>query len=142
MAAVLEKLKRGTFKHIEAELYAYWDTVKEIKRIRAEIIGASPEPDEVGGGRGNLPGDPTARAATALLMHRRLEQMERITSAIRSVYEELPEEKQRLIRLRYWTKPQTLTWEGIAQRLHISRRQALYWRDHIVKAIAERLGWR
>ncbi|WP_302104452.1 hypothetical protein [Polycladomyces zharkentensis] len=33
--------------------------------VRAEIIGASPELDEVGGGRGNLPGDPTAREATA-----------------------------------------------------------------------------
>lgn len=142
-AKAKEKLKPGTFKHIESELYCYWETVQEIKRIRMEIIGANPfQGDNVGGSRGNLPGDPTGRTVTTLLMHRRLEQLERIVGAIRAVYDELPEEKQELIRLRYWTKPQTRTWEGIAQELNVGRMTAFRWREEIVKAIAERLGWR
>jgi len=143
VAKAKEKLKPGTFKHIESELYCYWETIQEVKRIRMEIIGANPlQDDNVGGSRGNLPGDPTGRTVTTLLMHRRLEQLERIAGAIRAVYDELPEEKQELIRLRYWTKPQTRTWAGIAQMLHISERQARRWRDEIVFMIAERLGWR
>jgi len=142
-AVAKEKLKPGTFKHIEAELYAYWDSIKEIKRLRAEIIQASPyQDDNIGGSRGNLYGDPTGRTVTTLLMHRRLEQLERIVGAIRAVYDELPEEKQELIRLRYWTKPQTRTWEGIAQKLNVGRMTAFRWREEIVKAIAEQLGWR
>lgn len=138
-----EKLKTGTFKHIESELYCYWETLQEVKRIRLEILEASPRPDDnLGGSRGNIISDPTGRAVTTLLMHRRLEQLERIVNAIRSVYEELPPEKQKLIQLRYWTKPQTRTWAGIAQKLHLSERQARRWRDDIVYMIAERLGWR
>lgn len=143
VAKAKEKLKPGTFKHIESELYCYWETIQEVKRIRLEIIEARPyQDDNVGGSRGNLPGDPTGRTVTTLLMHRRLEQLERIVGAIRVVYDELPKEKQELIRLRYWTKPQTRTWAGIAQTLHISERQARRWRDEIVFMVAERLGWR
>ena len=137
------KISRGAFQHVESELYAYHDTKKEIVRLKNEILHASPVRDEnVGGGRGNLPGDPTGRTAVLMVTHRRIEQLERIVDAIEAVYERLPKEKQELVRLKYWTQPQTLTWEGIALKLHVSRRTAINWRDEIVYAIAERLGWR
>jgi len=137
------KLRRGTFQHVESELYAYHDTKKEIVRLKNEILYASPNRDEnVGGGRSNLPSDPTGRTATLLATHRKIEQLERIVEAIESVVERLPEKKKRLVQLRYWDKPRTLTWDGIALRLDVSRRTAMNWRDEIVYAIAEKLGWR
>lgn len=142
MTEVELKLKRGTFKHVESELYAYPDTLAEIERLRAEILHSSPLPDNAGGSRGNLPGDPTAQKGTRLATNRRLQHLETVARAIQEVYEALPEGKQKLVRTKYWTRPQTLTWEGIAQKLHVSRRTAINWRDEIVFAIAERLGWR
>jgi len=137
------KLRRGTFQHVESELYAYHDTKKEIVRLKNEILHASPNYDEnVGGGRSNLPGDPTGRTAVLLVTHRRIEQLERIVEAIESVVERLPEHKKQLVRLRYWDKPRMLTWDGIAMRLDVSRRTAMNWRDEIVYSIAEKLGWR
>lgn len=137
------KLRRGTFQHVESELYAYHDTKKEIVRLKNEILYRSAEPDEnVGGGRGNLPGDPTGRTAVLMVTHRKIEQLERIADAIESVVERLTDEKKNLVQLRYWDKPRTLTWDGIALRLGISTRQAMRWRDEIVYAIAERIGWR
>lgn len=137
------KLRRGTFQHVESELYAYHDTKKEIVRLKNEILHASPIRDEnVGGGRSNLPGDPTGRTAVLLTTHRKIEQLERIVEAIESVVERLPEHKKQLVRLRYWDKPRTLTWDGIAMKLHISRRQAMRWRDEIVYDIAAKIGWR
>lgn len=141
-AAKKEKLRAGTFKHIESELFAYWDTVKEIARLQEEIIHATPDIKNIGGGRSNLPGDPTGTTVVALVSHRRLEQLEKIVDAIQTVYERLPEDKKKLIRLKYWTHPQTLTWDGIARQVPISKRMALYWRDEIVLEIAHRLGWR
>ncbi|MFV9511817.1 transcriptional regulator [Tepidibacillus sp. LV47] len=136
------KIRKATFKHIESELYSYHDTKKEINRLKNDIIFSSPTPDLTGGGKSNLPGDPTGRTVTLMLTHRKIEQLELIVSAISNVYDQLPNEKKNLIKLKYWTRPQTLTWEGIARELHVSRRQAIYWRDEIVYAIAHQLGWR
>lgn len=136
-----EKIRKGTFKHIESELYAYHDTLKEIERLKKDIYLASPILDEVGI-RSNSPSDPTGKKVATMLMHRRINQLEQITAAISEVYNKLPNEKKKLIKVVYWTKPQTLTWDGIAIELNVSRRQALYWRDEIVYAIARILGWR
>jgi len=137
------KLKKATFKHIESELYIYNETVKEIDRIRKDIIYCSNNGDEnTGGGRSSLPSSPTERIATRLMTNRRLQQLESIAYAIEKVYNMADNDRKKLIRLKYWTKPQTKTWDGIANELHISKRQAFRWRDEIVQAIGEILGWR
>lgn len=135
------KLRKGTFQHVESELYAYHETKKEIVRLKKEILHASAPPNETGS-RGNMPSDPTGQTAVLLVTHRRIEQMERIVEAIESVVERLSEKKKKLVQLRYWDKPRTLTWDGIAMRLEIGRATAMRWRDEIVYAIAEKIGWR
>jgi len=138
----MNALRKGAFQHVESELYAYPETRREIVRLKAEIIAGYKEPDEnIGGGRSDRTGDPTGQTAVLLVTNRRLEQLERIADAIETVYNCLPAERQKLVRLKYWTKPQTLTWEGIARELHISRRQAFNWRDQAVRVIGSRLGW-
>lgn len=136
------KLRTGTFKHVESELYHYHETKKEIARLKSYVLHASPVPDRTGGGRSNMPSDPTGKTGTLLVTHRKIEQLERIVGVIDEVYSGLPEEKKKLIRLKYWTKPQKLTWDGIADKIPVSKRQALRWRDDIVFSIAELLGWR
>lgn len=141
-AAATISIRKGTFKHIESELFAYHDTKREIKQITADILHGSSSVDGNGGGRSNLPGDPTNRIVTSLITHKRLKQLEQISSAIEEVFIQLPEEKQKLIKLKYWAKPQTLTWDGIAATMNVGRRTALRWRDEIIYAIADTLGWR
>lgn len=137
------KLRTATFKHIESELYNYQETIKEIQKLRNDIMFATGSDDEnVGGGRSSEPGRPTERIATKLTSHKTLIQLEEIVSAIQKVYVALTKDHQTLIEMRYWTKPQTLTWDGLAEKLHVSKRQALRWRDKIVEEIAKNLGWR
>lgn len=137
------KLRKGTFQHVESELYAYHDTRREIVRLKNDILyGRSGGDENIGGSRGNLPGDPTGRAVVLLTSHKMLEQLQVIVEAIESVVERLPEEKRKLLQLRYWTRSTLLNWEGLAGRLHISSRQAMRWRDDIVQEIAEKIGWR
>jgi RinA family phage transcriptional activator len=143
MAVAATKLKKATFKHIESELYSYKDTLKEIEFIRNNIMFCKEEIDEnVGGSRASLPGKPTESIATRLATHKRLAQLEEIVNAIEKVYTRLPETHQRLIQLWYWTRPRRYTWDGVAEKLFISKRQAMRWRDEIIYAIAEVLGWR
>jgi len=141
MAAVATKLKKATFKHIEAELYCYYDTLRGIEQIRKDIMYNKEIDENIGGGRSNIPSKLTERIATAIIMNKMLQQLEAITEAIRSVYERLPDEKKQLVQLKYWTKQQ-YSWEEIAEQLHVSKRQAIRWRNEIVYAIAEKLGWR
>jgi RinA family phage transcriptional activator len=137
------KLRKATFKHIESELYGYYDTLREINELRKNIMFTKENDDEnTGGGRNNLPSSPTERIATRLATHKRLNNLEEVTNAIQKVYTGLPEDYQKLVRLKYWTRPQTLTWEGIADKLYITSRQAMRWRDEIIYTVAEVLGWR
>jgi len=138
---MIVKLRKGTFQHIENELMDYHETKKEIVRLKNDILHASAPPDYTGGGRGNWPGDPTGRIATMLVSHRKIEHMEKVVNAIESVMERLPEDKKKLVQLYYWSKPRNLTWDGIALKLNVSRRTAINWRDEIVYAIAEKIGW-
>jgi len=94
-----------------------------------------------GANSARVPNSPTERIATMLVMDKRLRELERITEAIETVYQSLDTERKKLIRLKYWTKPQTLTWEGIALKLNVSRATVFRWREEVVNAIAEKLGW-
>lgn len=138
----MSRLSKPAFQHIESEIFRYHETKKEVSRLRQEIMYGKPFDENVGGGRSNLPGDPTGSVATALVINRQLQNMESIVYAIETVYDRLDDSYKQLVRMKYWTKPQTLTWEGIAQELNIGRMTAFRWRKEIVYAIAEILGWR
>lgn len=137
------KLRKATFQHVESELYAYHETRREIVRLKNDILhGRTRDDENVGGGRSNLPGDPTGRTAVLLTTHRKLEQLQGIADAIETVTTALTPDRQRMVQIRYWTRPQTLTWDGIAREIPAHRATVMRWRDEIVRAIAERIGWR
>ena len=136
-----KEVSKPTFKHIEAEFYKYHQTVREIKQLENEIIYETSRDENVGGGKGNLPSRPTERKATRLATHRELKYLKEVVYAIETVYNLASEEYKELIRLKYWSN-RDLTWDGIANELHMSRRKAISMRDEIIMATAELLGWR
>lgn len=134
------KMKPSSFKHIEAELFDYHETLKRIKQRREELLSDAPK--EVGmPSSPTLPSSTTEKYATRLLMDRQLQELERIARAVEHVYNVCDKDRKDLIQLKYWTKPQTKTWDGIALDLNVSRRQAFNWRDQVINAIGEILGW-
>ena len=136
------KIKKATFKHIEAELYSYHDTKKEIARLREEIMYDTQQLDgNIGGNRTLEVGRPTERIATRLLTHKTLRNLEEITEAIESVYNSLEKEQQGIVNMRYWAKPGK-DWDYIADTCMMGRRTAFNYREMIVLAIAEKIGWR
>ena len=136
------KIKKATFKHIEAELYSYHDTKKEIARLREEIMYDTQQADEnIGGNRTLEVGRPTERIATRLLTHKTLRNLEEITEAIESVYNSLEKEQQDIVNMRYWAKP-SKDWGYIADMCCMGRRTAFNYRAMIVMTIAEKIGWR
>lgn len=134
------KLRNGTVKHIEAELFDYHDTLKRIQQRRDELLSGPSE--ELVGGRSNLPSDPTGSIVSRLIADKQLQEYERIASAVEHIYNICDDDRKKLIRLKYWTKPQLKSWDGIAQEVNISRATAFRWRDEIIQAVGEVLGWR
>lgn len=134
-------ISKATFKHIEAELYKYKNTVDEIKKLRYNIIQSTPDDENIGGGRSGLISKPTELLATRLTTHKQLDYLEDIAYAIETIYNISPDHFKKLIQVRYWSR-NDLHWEGIALNLNCTKRTAIRWRDKIVYDIAEVLGWR
>lgn len=137
-------MKRATFKHIESELYTYYETLKEIDKLREEIMHPFEEyPDEnIGAGSNSVMtiSDTTQRTATQLMTHKSLNNMIEITTAIEQTYNELDKHHKKVLHLRYWSN-QDLTWDGIALKTNMHRNTATTYRRNAVEKIAEYLGW-
>lgn len=130
-------MKKSVFRYIEAELYDYHETIKEIALLKEEILEGNSHA-EASGGKGTRKSDPTANKVTRLLMHRRLKRLEEVTTAIGRVYDYLPREKQKLIELKYWDKRYSNA--GVAHELHVGEMTFYRWRRQIIEAIAQELG--
>ena len=153
------KLKRATYRHIEAEIYAYYDTLKAIEELRTDIIlaGRQEAYGAVVGGR-YVGTSIVERRATKLADSVLLREMERITKAIEDVYARAKEEGRRVVWVKYglainWQPPAEIQaqMEGrnrfdmspddMAEVLNVDRATFHRYRTGFVYGVAERLGW-
>ena len=139
---IAERLKSATFKHIEAELYAYPDTKKEIKKRREELMNTSESDENVGAGKNShrTPGQPTERIATRLTMDKRLRNLEEIVEAIERVYEQVDEDHRKMMRIAYWSN-RRLSWQGIADECHVHMNTMTKMRRNVIQLVADKIGW-
>lgn len=133
------RLRRDLKLYIEAELRDFDDTLRSIGEERNELIMSSPVHDNNGGKSYDI-GNPTESKAFKIMTNKRIKRMEDTVRAISRVIDNLPEDKLRLVELKYWTTPQTRTDEGIAQEICCDRRTLYRWVDGIILAIAKEFG--
>lgn len=138
------KSNRIIIKHIEQKWFDYTDNVKQIEVLRQGILNPFDAfPDENQGGGVNSVrniSDTTADTAIRLCVDEDINRLNNRMREIERVYNALPDNHKKLVRLRYWSRNNERTWEGIAMQLEISKRQALRWRDQIMQATIEVMG--
>lgn len=134
-------LRKRTFQHIEQEIFDYKQTMQSITDREEDAIFGRAEVTNPEGSRGSLPGRPTESKALELDKDKVLQEMRDIADAIDTIFSQCDKRHQDFIRLFYWTKPQTLTVDGIAMRLYISRREVFNFRHRICEWVARELGW-
>lgn len=153
------RLKRATFRHIEAEIGEYHNTLAHMEAIRRDIIESS-KSRELG-----MPAAASAgvsgveRRATKLADSILLREMERITGAIVTAYSAATEQCRQVVWIRYgltlegWYPPRQ--WEkasagraGLGMSVEemckvLSVDEATYhrYRNGFVYDVALRLGW-
>ncbi len=133
------KIEQANFKAIEAELYGYYETKKELEQLEEEILEGSPF-QEVAVQCGN--GDSTASKAIRLLSSRELLEIRRRINAIEKAIVILQEDntKLRLLKMKYFERKYTDI--GIMNELHISNRTFYRWRNEVIQLIGSYLGWK
>lgn len=137
---IVHGLSKAAFKHIESEIYYYNDTLKEIERLRKEIMFDKGPVDE-SGIRSSEIGRPTELIAARLVTHKRLRNLEEITEAIEYSYNALSEDHQRVIKTKYWSKKR-LNWDDVAIQCNMHRNTAMKLRKDVVFLIADKIGWK
>ena len=133
------RLRRELKAYIEAELRDFHQTKIDLVEAKDELILKSPVTDP-SGIRGTDTSRPTESKAMQLITNKRIKRAEQIVRAIEMVVNALPEEKYRLIEVKYWTKPQTLTDIGVAMEINCSRATLYNWIDGILLALAKEMG--
>jgi RinA family phage transcriptional activator len=139
------QLKPATFKHIEAELYGYNDTKREIMKRREELMypfDEDPEDMSIVKGANSVrtPGRPTERIVTRLTMDKRLRNFEEIIESIDRVYEQVDEDHQKMMRLAYWSNKR-YTWQAVADYCHVHQNTMTKMRRNVVYLVADKIGW-
>jgi len=155
------RLKRATYRHIEAEIYAYYDTLKAIEELRAAILFASSRQEAYVPVLGDryVGASIVERRATKLADSLLLQEMERITKAIRDTYARAKEECRQVVWVKYglalegWQPPAHIAaqMEGrnrfdmsvreMAEILAVDESTFHRYRTGFVYGVAERLGW-
>ena len=154
------RLKRATYRHIEAEIYAYYDTLQAIEELRRDIILAGKQEayGAVVGGR-YAGTSIVERRATKLADSELLKEMKRITRAIEDTYSRLKEIGRQVVWVKYglalegWEPPAELrermqgrnrfdvSPDDMAEILNVDRATFHRYRSGFVYGVAERLGW-
>ena len=155
------KLKRAAYRHVEAEIYAYQDTLKAIDELRQDIILAGRQENSYAAVVGDRYAGTSIveRRATKLADSLLLREMERITKAIADTYARAKEEGRRVVWVKYglalegWRPPEDIRakMEGrnrfdmrardMAGILAMDESTFHRYRTGFVYGVAEKLGW-
>ena len=125
---------------VERELYNLPRYKARLKNLNLDLID-HPRPDAVsGGGKGNLPGDPTGAAASRELdIKAKIVSLEAKIQKIENALEALKEDERKLIDLRYLS-PQRHSSDYVRDMLNMSQTTYYMFREDVLTAIAEMMG--
>ena len=128
------RLSKNTFKYVEQEIRQYKNNLKELNRLKNEIIQETAEKQN---GRSSGLGDSTAAKAVKLSMNRKISELEKSQKAIETIYHRLCQDKQSVME-EYWQSRYTNA--GLAYKLGVDERTIRRWKQHIVYLVAAELN--
>lgn len=134
-------MKKRTFRFLEELIEDYYQMDEYISNVEEELRYPWKESDDnIGGGRGSMTSDPTAKKALTVAEDKQLRLLKERKKALDNVINRARPETLEVISLWYWRKPRTLTWDGIAERTNYSRRTCMLLREQFVDDLAKELG--
>lgn len=129
------RLSKNTFKYVEQEIRQYKNNMKELNRLKNDMILETPEKQE---GRSTSIGDSTASKAVRISMDRKIVELEKTQKAIEKIYQQLCHDKQAVME-EYWKSRYTTS--GLADKLGVDERTVRRWKQYIVYSVAAELNY-
>ena len=129
------RLSKNTFKYVEQEIRQYKNNLKELSRLKNDIIH---ETSEKQNGRSSNLGDSTAAKAVKLSMNRKITELEKTQKAIETIHQGLCQDKQSVME-EYWQSRYTTA--GLSYKLGVDERTIRRWKQHIVYSVAAELNY-
>lgn len=127
-----EILRKDIRSYLEAELKAYHKTKKELEQSIQSNPYLSKE---------YIIQNFSQNIFLSLNEQKKIQYMEYMVNCIEKIYKKLPENKQKLLQLKYWQKNQSLSDIGIAQILHCDRSTIWRWNMEILIFLAQEIGF-
>jgi RinA family phage transcriptional activator len=135
------KKKRGSFDMVEEALEEFHELKKEIDSIEHDLILATKQSDDSGGGRSNLTSDTVSELVVTLDDHARLQHLRKITQAIEKTLQKCDEDTLKMVEVAYWSK-RPRNWHGIALELNVHYTTAIRWRKALILQVERYMGYR
>ncbi|MCQ9279779.1 transcriptional regulator [Staphylococcus borealis] len=135
-------IRKATFKYIESEVYHLEESKREIRNIREEILNPYKHRN-INAFKSKSKYAHTSITeiqATLLLSNKLLNNLENNVKAIEKVYSRLPEDRKKVIDLKYFNKDSKLKLEQIADMCFMHRNTVSTIKQNFIKSIAIELG--
>lgn len=124
------RLSKNTYRYVENEIRSYKNTVRELVRLKNDLIletGIAPEI------RGSEVGRPTENKVIKLSLDKKIIEMEKVVNAVEKVYRQLSKEKKEVME-EYWNGRYTAI--GLSEKVGIERTTIYRWKRGIVYKVA------
>ena len=134
-------IERHDIKEVR-RLYQEHRTLQTRVKSREYELLENHEPENVGAGKSNIPGNPIERESIKKLSDNRYNNLRNIVKGVDKLIYESDEDTQDLMRLRYWECPIGCSeWEDIAEYFGTSKTSILRRRDAMINRLAEFIGY-
>ncbi|WP_430534315.1 hypothetical protein [Listeria rocourtiae] len=128
MTTATKTMPKEIYRYIEHEIMNYPRMIERIKELTQYL---------------KCEKNPQSPPYNAFHLDIRIERLSTIVQSIETVIRNLNslgEPYQEFIKLRYWRTNSNATMEGIAQKIHVSRRTAYNMQNRIIQMVASELG--
>jgi RinA family phage transcriptional activator len=115
------------YKYIEKNVRLIPLYRKQLKDYEHDIIFATPERDDGGGGKSNLPSRPVERIVFNLEDNARMKQIRKYIDSVDQAFRELDLEKQHFVKTVFWGS-HTKSVQGICDEFHIKPITYIRWK--------------
>ncbi|MCI9682069.1 MAG: hypothetical protein HFI26_11875 [Lachnospiraceae bacterium] len=138
----MNRIPKDSWAIIERVIRRYPESKKEYIEVCRDVVDARPESLlQSGIVLGGIPGNPTEKAVMKIMDTPRMRRLYREIQAVEAVYNQLPADHQKVIRVRFWSdRERKISYLRMAESVNYKEAQMRRISGKFVRDVGKRLG--